>query len=84
MGDISLAEFSRRFAPLAWQAEELAAEDPDVANYAAQIDLRLVEYADRYWTEDHLRGLLGPLIMAPGHSESGTVVHDAEIGTQTF
>jgi hypothetical protein len=73
-GSISLAEFSRSFAPLAWRAEELAEAEPDLADYAGQIDLRLTEYSDHYWTEEQLRGFLGRFLVAPVRSEGGTPV----------
>jgi hypothetical protein len=85
-GDISLAEFTRWFGPVAWQAEESADSDPWLANYAGQIDLRIVEYADNYWNEEELRGLLGPFLGTRQKSNSGTVIRDTiylEAGTES-
>lgn len=72
-GRITLAEFTRWFGPVSWRAEELADANPALADYVGQIDLRLAEYADNYWSAEELRGLLGPFVVAPARNDSGTV-----------
>lgn len=73
-GGISLAEFSRSFASLAWRTEGAAELDPDLADYVGKIDLRLAEYSDHYWTEEQLRDLLGSLPVVPDRSEDRKAV----------
>ena len=59
-GDISVAEFHRSIAPLAWNIGRRA--DNSAGNIAHEVDLLLAEFSHGDWDERELKQHLQPLV----------------------
>jgi len=64
-GELSLAAFQEWFVPATWELD--LADDQLRALYGG-IELALAEYTNGDWTEDELRLLLRPLLVADGYN----------------
>ncbi len=60
VGLISLDEFSDWLAPITMDIEQSGS--PTAVELVNEIQLRLAEFTDGYWTEAELRDLLRPLV----------------------
>jgi hypothetical protein len=59
-GEESLAEFRRWLLPIVWNLAEPG--NDEVSQLASRIELRLAEFMNGHWTEDHLRVHFAALI----------------------
>lgn len=70
-GRLSLREFHRWLIPLLWTINRQ--DDPIAFRKASKIALYMAEYGAGHRTEQDLRGLFGPLVLAPPtHEEHST------------
>ncbi len=60
LGEISLEDFKDWFVPVLWNIEY--SNNQDAMNIAYEMELRLAEYSNDYWSEDELKALLRPLV----------------------
>ena len=65
----SLEEFRDWFDSFTWDLHTRSAE-PDAGELAAEIELRLSEFASGHWTEKELRELLKPLVLTYAESQT--------------
>jgi hypothetical protein len=56
----TLNDFKRWLAPVTMDVEQ--SRSPLAVDLVYEIQLRLAEFSDGYWTEDELRSLLRPLV----------------------
>jgi hypothetical protein len=60
LGEISLEDFKDWFVPSSWDVDHQ--NNQAAINMVYEIELRLAEYSNGYWSEDELKPLLRPLV----------------------
>jgi hypothetical protein len=60
LGEFSLEDFKDWFVPVSWDVDH--GNNQAAINLVYEIELRLAEYSDGYWSEDELKNLLRPLV----------------------
>ena len=68
--ELTPGELADWLTPRVLYLDEHAHEFPELAEMAARIDLRLIEFFEGCWDEDQLRGLLAPYAL-PAPAVSG-------------
>ncbi len=60
LGEFSLEDFKDWFVPVSWDVDH--GNNQAAIKMVYEIELRLAEYSDGYWSEDELKNLLRPLV----------------------
>jgi len=61
LGEVSLEDFKDWFVPASWNVDH--SNNRAAINMVYEIELRLAEYSNGYWSEDELKQLLRPLVV---------------------